>query len=101
MANKIPIQIEKEKIKKFCRKYHIRKLSFFGSILRDDFIQDSDVDVLIEFHPYQKIGYLRVAHMENELSSVIGRKVDLRTPEELSKYFRNEVIANAEVQYAE
>ena len=62
---------------------------------------DSDVDVLIEFHPYQTIGYLKLAHMENELSSMIGRKVDLRMPEEPSRYFRNEVIENAEVQYAE
>ena len=91
----------REQIRQFCRKHHIRKLSLFGSVLRDDFKPTSDVDVLVEFEPGKKIGLFKVARMENELSGLVGRKVDLRTPQDLSRYFRQEVLENAEVQYAE
>lgn len=101
MKNKIPIQVPKDKIRIFCKKYHVKKLSFFGSMLRNDFSADSDLDVLIEFQPNQKIGYLDMARMEEELSAIMNKKVDLRTPAELSRYFRQEVLENAEVQYAE
>ena len=89
-----------EEIAEFCRRNHIRKLSLFGSVLRDDFRADSDVDVLVEFEPGYPVGLIRMAAMENELSEIIGRKVDLRTPEDLSLYFREKVLSSAEVQYA-
>ncbi len=85
----------------FCQRHHIRKLSFFGSVLREDFNDQSDVDVLVEFDPEHIPGLITLAGMENELSLMLGgRAVDLRTPEDLSRYFRAEVMMNAEVQYA-
>ncbi len=91
--------LTKEQIADFCKKNQIRKFAFYGSVLRDDFRPDSDVDVLVEFEPEQPIGLMEVVGIEIELSEIIGRKVDLRTPEDLSKYFRDKVITGAEVQY--
>ncbi len=80
----------------------IRRLALFGSVLRDDFRADSDVDVLIEFEPESRVGLLGLARMERELSGLLGgRKVDIRTVQDLSRYFRDDVIAGAEVQYAQ
>ena len=87
-------------MKRFAGKHHIRKLSLFGSVLREDFGPESDVDVLVEFDPGQVVGLLRLAGMEIELSGILKRKVDLRTPAELSRYFRQQVLDSAEVQYA-
>jgi predicted nucleotidyltransferase len=87
-------------IAEFCVSNHIKKLSLFGSVLRDDFRPDSDVDVLVEFEPDFRIGFIGMASLEIELSRIIGHKVDLRTPNELSQYFRDKVLATAEVQYA-
>jgi len=101
MARKINIEIPKEQIDAFCKKHHIRKLSFFGSVISEHFTQDSDIDVLVEFEQGQVVGLLRLAGMEIELSEILGRKVDLRTPADLSRYFRGDVFAAAEVQYAE
>ncbi len=101
MSSSAHIEISKEKIAFFCRKYHISRLSLFGSVLRGDFSQNSDVDVLVEFEAGQAVGFLGLAGMEIELSEIFGRKVDLRTPAELSRYFRQEVLASAEVQYAQ
>jgi len=95
------IDVPKDKIADFCRKHHIRKLALFGSVLREDFRPDSDVDVLVEFEPGHTVGLLRMAGLELELSELIGRKVDLRTPAELSRYFRDEVVRSSEVQYAQ
>jgi len=95
------IEIPKHAIADFCRRYHIRKLSLFGSALRDDFRPDSDVDFLVEFEPGQTVGLIRLAGMEIELSEILGRKVDLRTPADLSRYFRQEVLDTAEVEYAQ
>lgn len=92
------IAIDRQKIAEFCRKHHIRKLSLFGSVLRDDFRPKSDVDVLVEFEPGAKVGFA-ICTMEDELSQMLGRKVDLRTPAEISRYFRDEVLAEAQVQY--
>jgi uncharacterized protein len=100
MSQKRPI-IPKNSLKDFCRKHHIKKLSIFGSYLRDDFGPESDVDLLVEFDPEHIPGLFDVAGMEIELSEMLGRKVDLRTAEDLSRYFRDEVVAQAEVQYAE
>lgn len=101
MGQKALIKIPKERIAAFCKKHHIRKLSLFGSVLRDDFGPDSDVDVLVEFEPGHVPGFFRLVDMEDELSAIVGvRKVDLRTPEDLSRYFRQKVLSTAEVQYA-
>ncbi len=91
----------KRVIAEFCRKHGIKKLAIFGSALRDDFGPDSDIDVLVEFKQGRTPGFFRLIEMEEELSQLFGRKVDLRTPDDLSRYFREEVIANAEVQYIE
>ena len=99
--NKAIINLPTHKIAEFCKKNHIRKLSLFGSVLRDDFQIDSDIDFLVEFEPGKAPGLISYCRMERELSEILGnRKVDLRTPQELSKYFRDEVLARAEVQYA-
>jgi hypothetical protein len=95
------LKIPKDKIAEFCKKNHIRKLSLFGSALRDDFKPDSDVDVLVEFEPDHIPGFITLAGMEIELGEMMGRKVDLRTAQDLSPYFRQEVIDSAEIQYAE
>jgi predicted nucleotidyltransferase len=98
MPAKLPIA--KDKIAQFCAKHHIRRLSLYGSALRDDFTPESDVDVLVEFDPDHIPGLITLAGMEIELSQIFGRKVDVRTPEDLSRYFRQEVVRSAEVQYA-
>lgn len=85
----------------FCRRNRIRKLALFGSILREDFRPDSDVDVLVEFKKGYPVGLIRMAALERELSQLLKRKVDLRTPAELSRYFRDEVLRTSEVQYVE
>ena len=96
------ITVDKESIAAFCREYHIRRLALFGSVLRPDFGPHSDVDVLVDFDPDHVPGLFGIARMERELSSVLGgRKVDLRTAEDLSRYFRQDVLDQAEVQYAE
>ena len=95
------IDLDQEAVEAFCRKHGLRKLSLFGSVLRDDFRPDSDVDVLVEFRQGVRAGYLTMAAMERELSQLLGRRVDLRTPAELSRYFRNDVLRAAEVRYAE
>lgn len=94
------INVENTSIAEFCRRHHIRRLSFFGSVLTDDFRPDSDVDVLVEFEPGQVPGLLRLAGMEIELSKLLGRKADVRTAEDLSRYFRDEVLSTAQMQYA-
>ena len=97
MATKI--EISKGTLDDFCRRRLIRKLSLFGSVLRDDFGPQSDVDVLVEFEPGATVGYFELADMESELSELLGRKADIRTPAELSRYFRQDVLATAEPQY--
>lgn len=91
--------ISQERLTEFCRRHRIRKLSFFGSILRDDFTGDSDVDVLVEFEPDARVGLIRLTGIELELSQVLGRKVDLNTPGFLSPYFREEVLQESETYY--
>jgi uncharacterized protein len=94
------LRVDNESIAEFCRKHHIRRLAFFGSVLRNDFRPDSDVDVLVEFEPEHEPGMLRLSAIQRELSDILGRQADLRTPEDLSKYFRDEVISTAEDLYA-
>lgn len=92
------IVIPQDRIEEFCKRHHIRRLSLFGSVLRSDFRPDSDVDVLVEFAPDQVPG-LAFFGMEEELSAILGRKVDLNTPGFLSGYFRDEVMNSAEEWY--
>jgi predicted nucleotidyltransferase len=92
------IEIPRDRVAEFCRRNHIHRLALFGSILRDDFRPDSDIDVLVEFEPGHVPG-LRFFALEGELSEILGRRVDLNTPGFLSPYFRNRVVAEAEVHY--
>lgn len=92
------IDLPKEKISAFCQRHHIRKLALFGSALRDDFQANSDLDVLVEFDPKHVPG-LEFFAMEQELSEILGRKVDLNTLDFISPYFRNQVQAQAAILY--
>ena len=92
------LRIDRSKIADFCVRHHIRRLAFFGSVLRDDFRPDSDVDVLVEFETGHAPG-LAFIEMETELSRILGRRVDLNTPGFLSRHIRDRVLAEAEVQY--
>lgn len=83
----------------FCRRHSIRKLSVFGSALRDEFGPDSDIDMLVEFEPDARISFFDMVTMEMELTDMAGRQVDLRTPQELSRYFRQKVLDTAQVLY--
>ena len=94
------LKLDNVKVTEFCKRRHITRLALFGSVLTDSFRPDSDVDVLLEFEPDHVPGLIKLAGLEWELSEIIGRKVDVRTPEDLSKHFREEVLATAEMQYA-
>jgi hypothetical protein len=97
---KANVPIPREKITEFCRRNPIRRLALFGSVLRDDFTPESDIDVLVELEPDAGVGFFELYDMEEELSRVFGgRRIDLQTPNSLSKYFRREVLAEAEVLY--
>ncbi len=102
-AHSIRVRIDdipRVKVHDFCRRHHIRRLALFGSVLRDDFTADSDVDVLVEFEPGHVPGLITLAGIEEELSEHLGgHKVDMNTLMMLSKYFRDEVVAEAEVLY--
>lgn len=93
-------EIPEGAVAEFCRRHRIRKLALFGSVLRADFRPDSDIDVLVEFERGHTPGLITMAAIEIELSGILGRKVDLRTAGDLSKYFRDEVIRSAEVKYS-
>ncbi len=94
----VRLPIDRERVAEFCRRHHIRRVSLFGSVLRGDFRPESDVDVLVEFEPGRVPG-LAFFSMEVELSGILGRRVDLHTPGSLSRYFRDQVLSEAEVQY--
>jgi predicted nucleotidyltransferase len=94
------LAIDQQELANFCRAHHIRKLALFGSVLKGTARPDSDIDLLVEFEPTHIPGLLGMVSMEIELGEMLGRKVDLRTPRDLSRYFRDEVVRTAEVQYA-
>jgi predicted nucleotidyltransferase len=95
------LPIDRDVLAEFCRRRHIRRLSLFGSVLKGTARPDSDIDLLVEFEPGKAPGLLELAGMEIELSQRLGgRRVDLRTPEDLSRHFRDDVLRTAEVQYA-
>ena len=93
------LTISEVQIVEFCRRRGIRRLALFGSVLRDDFTPESDVDALVEFEPGVRVGLIRLAGMELELAEIVGRKVDLNTPRCLSPYYRERVLAEAEAVY--
>ncbi|MBW1752293.1 MAG: nucleotidyltransferase family protein [Deltaproteobacteria bacterium] len=93
------IRIPKDQIEEYCKRNQVRRLSLFGSVLREDFGPDSDVDVLVEFEPGTRIGLIRLSGLEIELGNIVGRKVDLNTPGFLSKYYRDQILTEADVQY--
>ena len=93
------IDVPKAKIEDFCRRNRIRRLAFFGSVLREDFSPESDVDVLVEFEAGAKVGLITLAGMDIELSRLLGRKVEIHTVKGLNPHFRDEVLDLAEVQY--
>ena len=96
------VQIPEAEIGDLCRRHGIRKLALFGSVLTNRFSDSSDVDVLVEFRPQERVGYFRLAEIETDLSRLLGgRKVDVRTPMDLSRHFREEVVRSALVLYAE
>jgi len=95
----VKIQVPVEEIAAFCQQHQIRRLAFFGSVLRDDFTPESDVDVLVEFEPGARVGLIRFAGIEIELGRLIGRKVDLNTTGFLSPYYRDQVLQDAETAY--
>ena len=93
------ISIPKDRIAEFCVRNRVRRLSLFGSVLREDFGPDSDVDILVEFEPGTRVGLIRLSGLEIELGNIVGRKVDLNTPGFLSKYYRDQILTEADVQY--
>ena len=93
------VSLPKGRIAEFCKRNRIRRLSLFGSVLRKDFGPDSDVDILVEFEPGTRVGLIRLSGLEIELGNIVGRKVDLNTSGFLSKYYRNQVLAEADVLY--
>ena len=97
---KLTDYISRAELETFCRRNHITRMSLFGSALRDELKPDSDIDILVEFDKDHMPGLFDIAGMEIELSEMFGRKVDLRTPAELSRYFRDEVLEKARVEYA-
>ena len=99
--SQIPIPLRKGKIEQFCKEHHIIYLAFFGSILTSHFTQKSDVDVLVKFEKTHTPHLFGMAGMQSELSEIIGRPVDLKTPNDLSPYFRDDVLASAKVFYDE
>jgi len=96
----VPVAVDDSRLAEFCERHSINRLALYGSVLRPEFGPDSDIDVLVEFESGQVPGLLGIARMERELSSLLnGREVDLRTPEDLSRYFRQDVIDEAEVVF--
>lgn len=94
------ISAEDDVLRAFCRRHGVRRLALFGSVLRDDFRDDSDIDILVEFEPGRSPGLLTLASMELELGGLFGREVELRTYEDLSRHFRDRVRASAQDLYA-
>ena len=96
------ISVDRKAIEQFCKRNHIKRFAFFGSVLRDDFRPDSDVDVLVEFEPGLTVGYFKLYNVEQELSVLLGgRKPDLVNPKYLNHQIRDRVLSEAQVQYAE
>lgn len=91
--------LPEEKTRLICNEYYIKKLSLFGSALRDELTPDSDIDILVEFEHGKAPGLMGFCHLQNLLTDLVGRKIELHTPNDLSRYFRDDVIKNAVIQY--
>lgn len=100
MSETVAIDLPLEAICAYCQTQPIRRLSVFGSAVRNELTPESDIDLLVEYLPLAKIGYFELAQQEIDLSELIGRKVDLRTPKELSRFFRQDVMDSAKLIYA-
>lgn len=94
------INFPQDQIAEFCRRHGVQRLSLYGSILRDDFRSDSDIDMLVEFYPGRTPGMIGFGGMIMELSAMLGRRVDLRTPYDLSRFFRPDVMREARTLHA-
>jgi predicted nucleotidyltransferase len=99
MAYSLEEKMPKDKLAEFCKRNHIRRLSLFGSAVSGELRPDSDIDVLVEFEEGKTPGLFSIVRMEMELTETLGRSVDLRTPNDLSRYFRDEVIRTAKLEY--
>ena len=99
MAYSLVDKMPRDKLAEFCKRNYIRRLSLFGSAISGELGPDSDIDLLVEFEEGHTPGLFSIIRMEMELAEGLGRKVDLRTPGDLSRYFRDEVIRNAKLQY--
>ena len=96
----LPVPIDQKQLEAFCRRHRILRLALFGSVLRADFTSQSDVNVLVEFETGRTPGFFRLFDMQDELSGILGgRRVDLRTPDDLSPYFRDEIVRTARPVY--
>lgn len=93
------VLIPRDQVAAFCQRNHVRRLALFGSVLRDDFTEDSDIDILVEFEPNHPVGFLGLAGMEIELSRILGRRAEIHTVPGLNPHFRDEVLQAAETQY--
>jgi uncharacterized protein len=96
----VRIGVPRDRLAEFARRHHVQRLALFGSVLREGFGPQSDVDVLVEFEPGHVPGLIGIAAMELELTAILGRKADLRTAAELSRYFRGDVVQEAETVYS-
>jgi len=94
------VEFDEQKVREFSRRNGVKRLALFGSILSGDFRADSDIDVLVEFLPGTRVSLMSIGRIESELEELLGRRVDLRTPQDLSQYFREEVVASARPLYA-
>ena len=97
--SRVRIEIPADRIAEFCRRHHIRRLALFGSVLRDDFRPDSDVDVLIEFESDRRYTYFTLAQLEEELGDLLARRIDLHIPKSLHPFLRDKVLGQAEAVY--
>lgn len=97
--SRVRIALPRERIEEFCRRNHIRRLALFGSVLRDDFRPESDVDVLVEFEPDHRYTYFTLARVEDDLSALLGRRVDMHVPKMLHPFLRDRVLSQAEEVY--
>jgi len=99
MVAHLRLEVDQDRLAELCRHHRIARLSLFGSVLRDDFDADSDVDVLVEFEPGTRVSYFTLGGLQQDLSDLFGRHVDLKTPTTLSRYVRRRVLAGAEPIY--
>ncbi len=94
------IEVDEDQLAAICRKFHVQELALFGSVLRDDFSDDSDIDILVEYEPWARIGLFHHFKLEEALAQILGRDVDLVSKGGLRSILKDEVLSTAEVIYA-